>query len=157
MLEVRDVLWMLLGVVPSHDGTVVTRAVVHEQQFPGLISLGENAQYGVLDESFRIEERNDYGDERLGAHDVKSSRSAAVTDQGAASTCAAGTGCGGATPRRNLSRNAGASTNRYVSAEATPVRTPATTRLKRNPPPLPSVRPCPRSQRMSGSCQRKML
>src|SRR5207248_7726095 len=71
MLEVRDVLWMLVGVVPSHDGTVVTRAVVHEQQFPGLISLGENAQYGVLYESFRIKERNDYGDERLGVHDVQ--------------------------------------------------------------------------------------
>src|SRR3712207_6451894 len=62
----------LLGVpfsIPQGDlGATVGRAVVHQQEFPVIVALGQYALDRFLDEPLLIEEGSDYRDRRLVLH-----------------------------------------------------------------------------------------
>src|ERR1051325_3686320 len=57
VLEVAHPLRVLCGILPGNSGTLVSGAVVDQQQFPTIIALLEDAFDCLLDKSLRAPDR----------------------------------------------------------------------------------------------------
>src|SRR5687767_14438619 len=66
VFKIADARGIRFGVPPCNAVAAVGRAVIHEQQFPVGVGLGEHARDGLLEEGRFIEEDDNHGDESAG-------------------------------------------------------------------------------------------
>src|SRR3712207_5555675 len=65
VLQVAHLLGVPLSIPQGDLGATVGRTVVHQQEFPVIVALGQHALDRLLDELLLIEEGSDYRDQRL--------------------------------------------------------------------------------------------